>query len=200
MIAYKGFSKGLRSVMGNGNKATCTFAPGITLEETASKTGNCGFHCCENPFECLSYYSLNSQNRFFKVEAEGNIDEDDCERIACTKITLLEELTPLALALEGMKYIIEHPKREAWQQSYGNVQVQADTAEAKTKDAIAIARGKNPAVKGPEGSILGIIREGKDFEIVDAKLFVQGKELADKWVGINSDRTIVEVRNEKEND
>lgn len=200
MIAYKGFSKELHSVMGNGNKATCTFAPGITLEETASKTVSCGFHCCENPFECLDYYPLNGQNRFFKVEAAGDIDEDNSERIACTKITLLEELTPLALALEGMKYMIEHPKREAWQQSHGNVQVQADIAEAKTKDAIAIARGANPAVKGPEGSILGIIREDKDFGIVDAKLFVQGKELAGKWVGIGTDRAVVEVRNEKEND
>lgn len=200
MIAYKGFSKELRSVMGNGNKATCTFAPGITLEETASKTVSCGFHCCENPFKCLTYYSLNGQNRFFKVEAAGDIDEDNSERIACTKITLLEELTPLALALEGMKYMIEHPKREVWQQSYSNVQVQADTAEAKTKDAIAIARGANPAVKGPEGSILGIIREDKDIGIVDAKLFVQGKELAGKWVGIGTDRAVVEVQNEKEND
>lgn len=200
MIAYKGFSEELHSVMGNGNKATCTFAPGITLEETASKTGRSGFHCCENPFECLAYYPLDGKNRLFKVEADGSIDEDDKERIACTKITLLEELTPLALALEGMKYIINHPKRAKWQQSCGNVQVRADVAVAENVNAIAIARGENPAVKGPEGSILGIIREDKDFGIVDAKLFVQRKELADKWVGINSDRMIVEVRNEKEND
>lgn len=200
MIAYKGFSAELRSTMGNGNKATCTFAPGITLEETASKTVSCGFHCCENPFECLTYYPLDGKNRFFKVEAAGSIDEDDRERIACTKITLLEELTPLALAMEGMKYIINHPKREKWQQSYRNVRVQADTAEAESVNAIAIARGENPVVKGPEGSILGIIREDKDFGIVDAKLFVQNKELAGKWVQIGSGRKVVEVLNEKEID
>lgn len=200
MIAYKGFSKELRSVMGNGNKATCTFAPGITLEETSSQTGRSGFHCCENPFECLTYYPLNGKNRFFKVEAEGSIDEDGGARIACTKITLLEELTPLALALEGMRYIVEHPDRAEWQQSRRNVQVQADTAEVKSEDGIAIARGENPAVKGPAGSILGIIREVNGFGIVDAKLFVQSQELAGKWVGLGNGRKVVEVQDEKEND
>lgn len=87
MRAYKGFTKELISRLGNGEKETCCFTPGETKEVEASKTVSSGFHCCENPFECLAYYAFDGSNRFFIVEAAGDIDEDDDERIACTKIT-----------------------------------------------------------------------------------------------------------------
>lgn len=198
MIAYKGFTIDLRSILGNGRKETCEFVPGVTMTEERSKTGQGGYHCCENPFDCLTYYSLNGMNRFFKVEASGDIDEDDQGRIACTQITLLEELNGLGLALEGMKYMIEHPGREKWQQSYSNVIVTADQAEAEEAGHIAIARGEHPRVKGPAGSILGVIREQEGFGIIDAKLFVPGATEAEKWLVIGSDRKMVEVADEEE--
>ena len=33
MIAYKGFSKDLKSIMGNGKPETCSFQPGSTMTE-----------------------------------------------------------------------------------------------------------------------------------------------------------------------
>lgn len=189
MIAYKGFSHKLTSVMGNGRKEKCSFEPGSTMTETECKTARNGYHCCENPFECLRYYALNGENRFFKVEAAGNIDEDASERIACTKITLLEELTPLKLALEGMRYIIEHPYRERWEQEHGNVRVKKDEAEIR-EWGIAIARGKDPRVRGPEGSILGLLVEDENG-IANCKLFVQKKETAGKWHKLTKDREVV---------
>ena len=192
MIAYKGFSQYLTSVLGNGRKETSIFQPGQTLREESSKTGRSGFHCCENPFECLTYYSMNGTNRFFKVEASGDIDEDESERITCTEITLLEELTPLQLALEGMKYIVTHPDRSKWEQYHGSVTVAPEAAEAAARKNIAIARGKDPKVKGPEGSILGLIKEDENG-IVACKLFVQKAELADKWCRLTEERTIREV-------
>lgn len=191
MIAYKGFTEELVSILGNDNKETCTFTPGITLKETYSKTGNSGFHCCENPFECLGYYSLNGKNRFFKVEAAGDIDEDENQRIACTEITLLEELNVLGLALEGMKYMIDHPGREKWQQMRSGVRVAKDEAEAMEAGHIAIARGENPRVRGPIGSILGIIRENEEFGIIDAKLFVPESAEANKWLILGPGRKVV---------
>lgn len=192
MIAYKGFTKELTSILGNGNKKTCTFEPGQTSREESSKTARSGYHCCENPFECLVYYPMNGKNRFFKVEASGDIDEDESGRIACTQITLLEELTPLRLALEGMKYMITHPDREKWQQRYDSVVVAPGEAEAQREQHIAIARGCNPRVKGPEGSILGLIKEDVDG-IIDCKLFVQSAELAGRWCELTEERTIREV-------
>ena len=197
MIAYKGFNEELRSVKGNGKDETCSFRPGQTMKEKECKTARNGFHCCENPFECLTYYPMNGTNRFFKVEAAGNIDEDGSERIACTEITLLEELTPLKFALEGMLYMITHPKREKWKQYHGSVQVAPDQAEAKQSGHIAIARGKDPMVKGPAGSILGIIQE-RNGVIMNAKMFIQEEQLAGKWVRLGCRRNLVEVTDEKE--
>lgn len=189
MIAYKGFNKNIESVMGNGKKESCTFEAGKTYKEAVSKTARIGFHCCENPFDCLTYYSMDGRNRFFKVEASGDIDEDEDQKIACTQITLIEELTPLKYALEGLRYMIKHPQRERWQQSHGSVQVKEDECEAKEKGHIAIARGTDPVARGPEGSILGFIVE-KNGAIQNAKLIVTPKEFADKWLRITAEREV----------
>lgn len=189
MIAFKGFTKDLWSRLGNGREESCSFSIGETKEVPESKTVRSGFHCCENPFECLTYYSMDGKNRFFIVEAEGDIDEDENERIACTKITLVKELSIKEFALEGMKYIIEHPDRENWQQSHGTVVVKQDEAEAKDQKSIAIARGINPKVKGPEGSILGLIVED-DKGIKNAKLLICTGATADKWLRLTEEREV----------
>ena len=194
MIAFKGFTKDLTARLGSG---TYQFEAGKTYTEENSKTARSGFHCCENPFNCLTYYSLDGENRFFMVEAAGSIDEDDGERIACTEITLIKELSVLEFALEGMKYMINHPAREKWQQSHRAVKVQSDMAEASEANHIAIARGENPRVLGPEGSILGIIREQEGFGIIDAKLFVVEAAEADKWLMLGKDRKVMEVQDEE---
>lgn len=194
MIAFKGFTKDLKARLGSG---AYQFEAGKTYTEESSKTVRSGFHCCENPFQCLSYYHLNGEDRFFKVEAAGSIDEDDGERIACTEITLLKELSVLEFALEGMKYMINHPSREKWQQHHRGATVQLDMAEASEANHIAIARGENPRVKGPEGSILGLIREREGFGIVDAKLFVVEASVAGKWLELGPDRKIEEVQDEE---
>lgn len=189
MRAYKGFTKELYSRLGDGKEENCRFKIGETKVVEESKTLRNGFHCCENPFDCLTYYSFDGLNRFFIVEAAGDIDEDESERIACTKITLIEELTPKAFALEGMKYIIEHPDRANWQQSHGTVAVKQDEAEAKDQKSIAIARGTNPKVKGPEGSILGLIVED-DQGIKNAKLLICTGATADKWLRLTEEREV----------
>lgn len=196
MKAFKGFTANLRSVMGDGKKETCCFVPGETKKVERSKTANSGFHCCENPFECLCYYQMNGKNRFFIVEAAGDIDEDEGGRIACTKITLVKELGMKEFTLEGMKYIIEHPDRANWQQNYGNVVVKQDEAEAKDNKSIAIARGSSPRVKGQKGSILGLIVEDEQ-EIKNAKLLICTGATADKWLRLTEERE-VEVIEESE--
>lgn len=189
MIAYKGFTNDLWSRLGDGKEESCSFSIGETKTVSESKTVRSGFHCCENPFECLAYYSMDRKNRFFKVEAAGDIDEDESQRIACTQITLLEELTPVQFALEGIKYMVEHPLRSGWQQSHGSVQVKEEECEAKNAGDIAIARGYEPCVKGPAGSILGLIVE-RDGEIQNAKLIVVSGGNADKWLRLTDEREV----------
>lgn len=195
MIAFKGFNAKIESVLGNGKKETRTFELGKTYTEAESKTGRNGFHCCENPFECISYYSFNGINRFFQVEAGGDINEDGLERIACTELTLIKELTPMEFAYYGMKYIVDHPTREKWQQCYNTVRVQRDEAEATSASSIAFARGKNPKVKGVPGSILGLIVEPEPGTIKQVKLFKCQKET---WMELTEQRELQEARDEKE--
>lgn len=169
MIAYKGFNKDLRSTYGNGKDKDCNFTPGETKKAPGAKTAREGFHCTENPFECLGWHPLGGESRYWKVEVCGDIDEgNDCQ-IACTEITLLKELDMCDLAYEGMKYIINHPRRTGWEQSRKLLQVQKDYAEAEP-GGIAIARGLHPRAAGQKGSILGILQENEDGIIIYAKM------------------------------
>lgn len=196
MIAYKGFTKGLAARLGRDYQ----FKPGETVTEKSSKTVRSGFHCCENPFECLDYYPLQSGNRYWQVEAAGSIDEDENERIACTELTLIRELSIKELAGYGMAYIIQHPRRDKWRKQGIGIQVDKNKAEATCRDSIAIARGKNPKVRGVEGAILGLILESKSGEIVSAKLFTADRQQAGKWYTIDTDRNLQEVCDEKKGD
>ncbi len=190
MIAYKGFTKDLTARLGIGNYQ---FKPGETVREDRSKTARTGFHCCENPFECLSYYNLMSDDQFWQVEASGSIDEDENERIACTEMTLIKRLNVKEFAGYGMAYIVKHPMRDRWEQNRRGITVTKNAAEAAEKDYIAIARGKRPRVKGVEGAILGLILEPQKGKIANARLFVVSRQQAGKWFTIDADRNLKEV-------
>lgn len=197
MIAYKGFAKDLTATLGRG---IYKFKLGETVKEESSKTIRSGFHCCENPFECLTYYPLGCGNRYFQVEAAGNIDEDGGERIACTELTLLKELSLKEFAGYGMMYMVQHPMREKWKQKGTHIIVTGDAAVANETEDIAIARGVRPVVKGAECSILGLILEPEPGMIEAAKLFVVNREQAGKWYTLRGDRTLQEVEHEEKED
>lgn len=188
MMAFKGFTPDLKSVMGDGKKETCHFVPGETKKVEKSQTASSGFHCCEYPPDCLRYYSW-PKSRFFRVEATGDIDEDDQSRIASTEITLVQELDAQLFAYYTMRYIIMHPRRDAWKLTSAEVTVKAEEAEAFEAEHIAIARGSSPRVRGTEGSVLGLLVENKDG-IIASKLILVTKELAGKWITIDRDRQV----------
>lgn len=56
--------------------------------------GENGFHCAENPLDCLSYYRNWRNSVYYEVEAAGDLDEDEFDsKISCTEIYLLKRLT-----------------------------------------------------------------------------------------------------------
>lgn len=86
VIAYKGFDPGL---ICRGYQ----FHMGLNVTDKANCRAN-GFHCAENPLDCLSYYSDMTQAEYYIVEACGDIDEDDCDsKIACTLLNIIKRLT-----------------------------------------------------------------------------------------------------------
>lgn len=194
MIAYKGFTEDLTSVMGNGDRKTCTFAPGITLEVPESKTGRSGFHCCEYPFDCFSYYPPGEGNRYFIVEAGGDINEDSLGRTACTRITLVRELSVKEFTGYGIMYMVKHPLRKNWEKYGVAYRVGEDHAYARKGQVIAIARGPEPVAGGEAGSIVGLIKEPEPGRITHARLFVVTEAQQGRKYTIGGNGEITEVR------
>ena len=148
---------------------------------------------CREPGGLPEWYPLGAGNRYFLVEAAGSLDETTGDsKIACTRITLLKELTTKEFAGHAMMYMVKHPLRE-WEASCACLKICKDKADAPGAGHVAIARGEAPMVRGAEGAILGLIREtGKGIE--DAKLFeVMGAIKPYTWYTLEN-RTPKEVQ------
>lgn len=185
MRVFKATDKDMTCHLGKGS---FRYQLGIPAFADGSKCGREGLHACENIVNCLGYYSLTGKNRFFVAEAEGDIAEDGQDtRIACTRLTLLKELSHREIAGEAMLFMAKHPKRDNWKAKGDGYMVAEETAHTTVKDGFAIARGKKPRVKGVLGAHLGLIREDQG-EIVDAKLFtVDGDKVrADTWYTVEN--------------
>ena len=168
MKVFKATRSDMTCRMGNG---IFRYQLGVQAVADGSKCGRTGLHACEYVMDCTRYYDLACRNRFFLAEAGGDIAEDGTDtRIACTELTLVQELTRREMAAQAMVYMVEHPMYT----SRLGLEVAADRAEAMLPDAIAIARGESPMVRGAEGAHLGLIREA-DGEIVDARLVMVGR-------------------------
>ena len=86
MIAYKGFHPGL---ICRGYQ----FVMGLNVTEKANCAAN-GFHCAENPLDCLIYYPQMELSEYYLVDAGGDVDEDEFDtKISCTQLTILHKLT-----------------------------------------------------------------------------------------------------------
>lgn len=144
MIAYKAFGQGL---ICRGYQ----FKMGLNRTDKANCAQN-GFHCAENPLDCLSYYPDMEQSEYYIVDAGGDIDEDDHDsKISCTELTVLKKLTRRDFFLHGLAFMADHPLRE-W-----SSHVTKDRAEAQC--GYAVVRGIDPVAKGEAGDILALARE-----------------------------------------
>ena len=160
MIAYKGFAPGL---ICRGHQ----FVMGVNKTEKANCRQN-GFHCAENPLDCLTYYSNLDQAEYYIVNAGGDMDEDGDD----TKLTKED------FFLHSLAFMADHPLRE-W-----SSHVAKDRAEACA--GYAVARGIDPVARGKKGDILAFAKEdpaGKNI-IQIALAQVDGRKvLPDTWYG-----------------
>lgn len=151
MIAYKGFRPGL---ICRGYQ----FVMGLNTTEKANCREN-GFHCAEDPLDCLSYYSSLEHSEYYIVNAGGDIDEDEHDsKIACTELTVIKRLTKEELFLHGLAYMADHPRR-VW-----SSHVAANRAMANC--GYAVVRGKDPVATGRLGDILAFAKEAPDSESI----------------------------------
>ena len=173
MIAYKGFCRGLVCL---GYR----FVMGLNVTEQAN-CGTNGFHCAEDPLDCLRYYPDMAESEYCLVKADGDVDEDDHDsKISCTELTIIKKLEPEELFLHALAYMVDHPYR----QCNGHVMREVGSAW----NGYAVIRGIAPRAKGPLGSVLAMAKEdtetGKIIQIAISK--VNGTTvLPDTWYNID---------------
>ncbi len=147
MTAYKGFKPGL---ICRGYQ----FAMGRNTTTEANCGAN-GFHCAENPLDCLSYYGDMEQSEYYLVQPGGDINEDEKDsKISCTELTIIKKLEAEEFFLHALAYMVDHPRR-AW-----NYHVQRDRGRAS--GGFAVVRGTDPVASGKKGDILAIAKEQPD--------------------------------------
>lgn len=173
MIAYKGFRPGL----------VCRdyqFVMGLNVTDKANCAAN-GFHCAEDPLDCLTYYPRMEHSEYYLVDAGGDVDEDDHDsKISCTRLTILKKLEPGEFFLHALAYMADHPSRD-W-----NCHVVPEFGSAS--GGFAMVRGLEPKAKGQMGDILAMAKEdpqtGKVLQISLAQ--VDGKKvLPDTWYDVD---------------
>ena len=85
IIAYKGFDKDLCC---RGFR----YEIGGEYSEEKAVSCECGFHACEDPLDCLSYYAP-ADSRYCRVELSGDIHHDsEDSKLAATHIKIIEEI------------------------------------------------------------------------------------------------------------
>lgn len=168
MRAFKGFNQDIESVHGAG---TMKFEVGRVYEEPRSKTACTGFHCAEDPLECLRWYP---SGRYFIIDAEGDIDECEDSKIACTKIRLVEEIDTRKMLLYAMEYRIFHPKLIKPEPGTAFI-VAKDIVSGSNSEKIIIAYGADPKVRARSGTGIGILKLDESGAVVSAGIGFIGK-------------------------
>ena len=177
IIAYKAFAPDLSCTSG-GHRFQ--YKIGIWNQEPIADCAKRGFHCAEDPLDCLIYYPNWDQAVYYMVLADGDIDEDgQNSKMSCTRLKLVKQLNLEEFVAHSLHYLIRHPGRTR------NYQVRKDRGSAQS--GFAIVQGKEPAAKGRLGDVLGLAKEeGDSQEIAEAGLFiVDGKNyLPDIWYDV----------------
>lgn len=141
--SYKGFNKDM----------TCRgfqYEEGKEYEESNALVCKKGFHACEYPLDCLSYYSP-SENVYHEVEQSGKISKKSGDtKVASTKIKIGAKLSIAGLVEAAIEYTKERVKQE--EDSDGDY----GAASAESPNAVAVAWGYKGKAKGVKGSFLVI--------------------------------------------
>lgn len=143
-LAYKAFEDGL---ICRGYRFTF---PGINTTEKANCRQN-GFHCAENPFDCLKYYPNIKGTVFAIVSAGGDLDEDDIDsKITCTEMEIKKLLSTQDFFLHCLKYYANHLGR-----SYPAIKPERGVAQ----NGYTIVAGRDPLAKGKRGDYICMIKQ-----------------------------------------
>ncbi|MBQ8356211.1 MAG: hypothetical protein IJX39_00220 [Clostridia bacterium] len=156
-------------------------------EKNVTSEANCvknGWHCAEDPADCLRYYPNLRGSVYCIVGVEGDTDEDAVDsKISCTELTILRVLEPKDYFLHILLYMAKHPERECFVAKQGR---------GEAWNGYVVVRGRHPYAKGKEGDLLAMARE-EDGEIVQIAVYVVGVDVPEGvYVDINGQEEIKE--------
>lgn len=175
MSAYKMFRKDMTCTMGKG---VFQYEVGKTYTEPEATCRKNGFHCAENPLDCLDYYRDFESSVCCEVLAGGSVDEDDRDsKISCTEITILRKLSLEQFVVEAARYIISHPKMPT------NRRVM-NIPSPVWENHFVIVRCEKPAAKGEKGDVICCLRS-VNGKITEAGVYtIDGETFrAGTWYG-----------------
>ena len=173
---YKGFNEDL----------TCRgfqYEEGKTYEENEADLCHKGFHACEDPLDCFSYYApASSQFREVILEGISNQREDD-SKVCAKKITIGARLNFSQMVKASFEFRWSKTSLEPGASATGY----KGAASATGKEGIASALGYKGRAKGALGCWIILAEhdewDGIAYPIRDIKAFkVDGESiLPDTW-------------------
>ena len=151
MKAVKGFNKDM----------TCRgfqYKEGETYKEERAECCETGFHACQHPLDCFSYYEPN-ESVYHEVELDGDIDTEGSgdSKVAATKITVGARLTIAGLVKAAIDFTMSKVKKEAGsdeKHGFASATGYKGASSACNSTAVAVAWGHEAKAKGVKGAHL----------------------------------------------
>lgn len=127
MEGIRGFNKNMCATLGKG---VYRYTTSGTYIEPECKARCNGFHFVEYAPDCLGYYGLGKGNRYFLINAGGDINEEQGQVCSCTEMTLLKELNMEQFVIKTMEYMVRNPRMD-WERNITMCQIARDIAAAE---------------------------------------------------------------------
>ena len=105
----------IKSFKGFKPDMTCKgfqYKEGESYEEETAVVCKKGFHACEYPLDCFSYYNP-AESVFHEVEQSGKIDRDGDTKTASTKIKIGAEINIAGMVKAAIEYTVKRTNKEA---------------------------------------------------------------------------------------
>ncbi|MBE6702136.1 MAG: hypothetical protein E7585_01835 [Ruminococcaceae bacterium] len=151
-------------------------------EKNVTEAANCvknGWHCAEDPADCLRYYPNFKGSVYCIVGIGGDVDEDAVDsKISCTELTILRVLEPADYLLHILLYMARHPKKDCFAVKDGS---------GVARNGYVVVRGKNPRAKGRGGDLFAMARE-ENGEVEQVAVWRVGEDVPEGvYVDINGE-------------
>ena len=193
--AYKGFDKNLRC-------RDFQYEVGKEYETERAELCEAGFHACENPLDCLNYYSPNDGCVYHEVEVSGDIEKaEDDSKVAATRIKIGARLTIAGIVKGAIDFIFSKAKPTSGYRT--NAATSGDCANAATsgyrahaevkgKDAIAAVLGRRCKARGALGCWIVLTeRDDNEYILGVQAVKVDGESIkADTWYELHGGKVV----------